>query len=73
MAIYCGVDFHARQQTITYCKTSDGEIKHHRLDHQQDDVRAFYAQFDGEVIVAFEASGYNQWFEDLLADLGHQA
>ena len=73
MAIYCGVDFHARQQTITYCETSGGEIKHHHLDHQQDDVRAFYAQFNGEVIVAFEASGYSQWFEDLLADLGHQA
>lgn len=25
MAIYCGVDFHARQQTIRFCDTADGE------------------------------------------------
>ena len=60
MAIYCAADFHPRQQTITYCDTNDGEIKHHKLDHQQDDVRAFYSQFHGEVIVATEASGYRR-------------
>jgi hypothetical protein len=27
MTVYCGVDFHARQQTIAYCDTQEGEIK----------------------------------------------
>jgi hypothetical protein len=26
MQIYFGVDFHARQQTISYCDIADGEI-----------------------------------------------
>ena len=26
MTIYCGVDFHARQQTVCYCASAGGEI-----------------------------------------------
>lgn len=26
MAAYCGVDFHARQQTVCYRDTADGEV-----------------------------------------------
>ena len=44
MATYCGVDFHARQQTICYCDSADGEIHRRELDHQKDDVRSYYAQ-----------------------------
>ena len=51
MTIYCGVDFHARQQTICYCDTADGEINLRELDHKEDDVRGFYSSFTGEVIV----------------------
>jgi hypothetical protein len=29
--VYCGVDFHARQQTISYLTTEDGEIRHREL------------------------------------------
>ena len=71
MPVYVAVDFHARQQTISYCDTSDGVIHRTRLDHQRDEVRKFYEQFKGEVIVAFEASGYSAWFEQMLAELGH--
>jgi transposase len=71
MTVYVAVDFHARQQTISYCELADGEIQRTTLQHQRDDIRAFYAQFTGEVIVAFEASGYSAWFEQLLAELGH--
>jgi hypothetical protein len=43
--VYCGVDFHARMQTIAYCDSADGEIqlrlKNARLTpaikHQSDD------------------------------------
>jgi len=71
MTVYVAVDFHARQQTLSYCDLADGEIHRRELRHQQDEVRAFYAAFTAEVIVALEASGYSSWFEQMLAELGH--
>jgi transposase len=69
--IYIGVDFHARQQTICYLTTESGELVFHELKHQSKaEVRAFYAQFAGQVIVGLEASGYSPWFERLLEELG---
>lgn len=72
MTTYCGVDFQARQQTICYCDTADGLIQCHELHHDKDDIRAFYAQFTGDVVVGLEASGYSIWFVELLESLGHQ-
>jgi len=54
MAIYCGVDFHARQQTICYCDSAGGEVRLRELSHEQDDVRGFYSAFAGEVVVGVE-------------------
>src|SRR5690242_21062295 len=69
--IYIGVDFHARQQTICYLTTEGGEIQLQELKHQnKEEVRTFYAQFPGHVIVGLEASGYSPWFERLLEELG---
>jgi transposase len=69
--IYIGVDFHARQQTICYLKTETGELVISELRHEDKQaVRAFYAQFQGPVIVGLEASGYSPWFEALLEQLG---
>src|SRR2546427_5964089 len=71
--IYIGVDFHARQQTVCSLRTEDGEVVTHQLQHQdKDQVRAFYQQFSGRVIVGIEASGYSPWFEQLLEELGHE-
>jgi transposase len=72
MTIYCGVDFHARQQTVCYCDTVHGEIHLSQLDHEGNDVRDFYSRFTGEVIVGIEASGYSTWFVELVEGLGHQ-
>jgi transposase len=72
MTVYCGVDFHARCQTVSYCDTADGEVKLQELHHRTDEVRSFYAQLSGEVVVGLEASGYSSWFEELLESLGHQ-
>jgi transposase len=72
VTVYCGVDFHARCQTVSFCDTSDGEVKQQELHHQQDDVRAFYEKLSGEVIVGLEASGYSSWFEEMLESLGHE-
>lgn len=72
MTVYCGVDFHARVQTVSWLDTQDGEIHQKDLNHRADDVRGFYLQFVGEVIVGIEASGYSSWFEDMLEGIGHQ-
>jgi hypothetical protein len=32
MRVYIGVDFHARQQTVSYLTTEDGEIHQCKLD-----------------------------------------
>ena len=74
MTVYIGVDFHARQQTISYLTTEDGEIKREELDHGEPaKVRKFYEQFAGQqVVVGFESSGYAAWFEELLEELGYE-
>jgi transposase len=72
MTVYIGVDFHARQQTISYLTIEDGEIQQLVLLHENPAVvRTFYEQFAGQrVVVGFESSGYAAWFEELLEELG---
>jgi len=72
MKVYIGVDFHARQQTVSYLTTEDGEIHQCKLDHQEDDIAGFYRQFEGEVVVGIEASGYIEWFEEMILGIGHE-
>jgi transposase len=72
ITVYCGVDFHARLQTVSYCNTADGQIHQRDLHHYKDDIRAFYSQLSGEVIVGLETSGYSAWFEQMLEELGHK-
>jgi transposase len=47
---------------------STHELKH----HNQAELRAFYGQFSGPVLVGLEASGYSPWFEQMLEELGHE-
>ncbi len=71
--VYCGVDFHARQQTICSLTTEDGVMSTRELKHQNKaELKAFYAQWRGPVLVGLEASGYSPWFEQLLEELGHE-
>jgi transposase len=74
MTVYIGVDFHARQQTISYLTTEEGEIRQQELDHGEPvKMRKFYEQFAGQpVVVGFESSGYAVWFEELLEELGYE-
>lgn len=70
--LYCGVDFHARQQTCCLT-TENGELAIHEIRHQDKAaVRAFYSELAKPVIVGLEASGYSPWFEALLEELGHE-
>lgn len=72
MTIYCGVDFHARQQTVAYCDTADGGLHLREPDHVRDDVRGFYSSLTGEIVVGIEAGGYGTWFVELVEGLGHE-
>jgi transposase len=72
MTLYIGVDIHARQQTLSYLDTSDGTTAVVELSHERDDIREYYRQFQGEVIVGIEACGYTNWFEELMEQLGHK-
>ncbi|HST19846.1 MAG TPA: hypothetical protein VLR90_01915 [Blastocatellia bacterium] len=60
--VYCGVDLHARLQTVAYCFSGDGEVIIKQLDHRTYDLRSFYSQFSGNVIVGIETTGYSLWF-----------
>jgi hypothetical protein len=72
MTVHCGVDFHARKQKVCYYDTAEGEIQLGQLSHQEDDDRAFYPRFTGEVIVGLEAGGYSTRFLELVEGLGHR-
>jgi transposase len=72
MTLYIGVDIHARQQTLSYLDTSDGTTGLVELSHERDDIKGFYSQFQGEVIIGIEACGYTNWFEELMEQLGHK-
>jgi transposase len=72
MTLYIGVDIHARQQTLSYLDTSDGTTGIVELSHERDDIKGYYSQFQGEVIIGIEACGYTNWFEELIERLGHK-
>jgi transposase len=72
MEVFIGVDFHTRSQTVCWSNTADGEVCIRKLDHSEDDVKAFYQQFPAPAVVGLESSGYALWFHQLLDELGHQ-
>ena len=51
MTLYIGVDIHARQQTLSYLDTSDGTTGVVELSHERDDIKQYYSQFQGDVII----------------------
>jgi len=38
MTVYCGVDVHARQQTVCSCDTADSALHLSELEHEGDNV-----------------------------------
>src|SRR5450755_4129722 len=67
-----GCDLHTRYQQIAMLDTDTGELVERRLEHENGEARAFYSALLGPVRVGIEATGYTHWFEDLLAELGHE-
>jgi len=70
--IIIGCDFHTRYQEIAWLDTDTGEIQERRLEHAGDEVRMFYGALSGPVRVGIEATGYSQWFERMLQQMGHE-
>jgi transposase len=67
-----GCDFHPSYQQIAMVDTETGELREVSLEHQQGQAQRFYASLAGPVRVGMEAVGNAQWFERLLAELGHE-
>ena len=70
--IIIGCDFHTRYQQIAMLNTETGELLERRLEHENGQGRRFYAQLPKPVRVGMEATGFTQWFEQMLAELGHE-
>jgi transposase len=67
-----GCDFHTRYQQIAMMDTETGELVERRLEHEDGEAREFYASLPKPSRVGMEATGYAQWFERMLAELGHE-
>jgi transposase len=68
-----GCDFHPSYQQMAMWDKATGEVLEKALSHERkEEVRAFYAGLQGPVRVGMEASGQSQWFERMLAELGHE-
>ena len=67
-----GCDLHARYQFVAALEVEDGEIVERRLEHENGEAKAFYAQLPQPSLIGIEATGYTQWFERMLAEQGHE-
>jgi transposase len=67
-----GCDLHSRYQVIALVETDTGEMVTRRLEHENGEARAFYTRLPKPSRIGIEATGYTQWFERLVAELGHE-
>jgi transposase len=67
-----GCDLHTRYQVIAMLEGGSGEIITRRLEHEGGEAAGFYASLAEPTRVGIEATGYTQWFERLMAELGHE-
>jgi transposase len=67
-----GCDFHPRYQQIAMMDTETGELVERRLEHENGEARAFYASLPKPARVGMEATGYAQWFEQMLTEQGQE-
>src|SRR5579864_7383464 len=67
-----GCDLHTRYQQIALLETTTGEILRRRLEHEDGEAKDFYAKLAQPSLIGIEATGYTQWFERMLAELGHE-
>ena len=71
--VVIGCDFHPSFQVIAILEIQTGELTKKKLTHAQGDARCFYESLRGKkVVVGLEASGNTWWFEQMLAEMGHE-
>ncbi|MGH9401456.1 MAG: IS110 family transposase [Terriglobia bacterium] len=67
-----GCDLHSRYQVIARLDTQTGEMVTRRLEHENGEAKAFYASLPKPSWIGIEATGYTQWFERMLTEMGHE-
>jgi len=68
-----GCDFHPSDQHIAMVNSETGVLWEGRLEHEQGEARRFYQGLAGQTVrVGMEAVGNSQWFEKMLAEMGHE-
>ena len=67
-----GCDLHSRYQVIAVVDTDTGEMVTRRLEHENGEARTFYAGLPKPSRIGIEATGYTQWFERPVGELGHE-
>ena len=67
-----GCDLHTRYQQIARLEVETGEIVTRRLEHENGEAKEFYASLPKPSLIGIEATGYTQWFERMVGELGHQ-
>jgi transposase len=53
-------------------ETETGEITTRRLEHEGGEAERFYRGLEKPALIGMEATGYTQWFERLVGELGHE-
>jgi hypothetical protein len=73
--IMIGCDFHPGLQELCLLDTETGRRREQWLSHDLGPapVRQFYAALPRPARVGLEASGYSQWYEEMLGRTGHRA
>ena len=66
-----GCDFHPSFQQVAIFDNQTGEIQQRRLRHREEAAQ-FYAALPAAARVGMEACGHYPWFEQLLAECGHE-
>jgi transposase len=67
-----GCDLHTRYQVIAMLEVEAGEIVTRRLEHENGEAKAFYSNLPKPSLIGIEATGYTQWFERMVGELGHE-
>jgi len=70
--VIIGCDLHSRYQVIAMLGTETGEITTRRLEHEGGEAERFYRGLEKPALIGIEATGYTQWFERLVGELGHE-
>ena len=67
-----GCDFHTRTQQMAMLDTATGEVVERGLEHAKGEAKRFYAGLKEPALVGIESTGYALWFQEMLAELGHE-